>query len=141
MRSATVFAAGLLLTAAAGSTASAQSDSTKAKPPAAASAPSIEGAWTGYLDMGGNGMAVNASFKKEKDSYTGTISGMDGEVPLQQIELKGDTLTAMASMPTPNGNIEVWYWFTVTKDALSGGLDANVQGQSYSLPLSLKRPE
>lgn len=142
MRTIKAVATGLLLVAIAGSTAAAQAtDSTKGKPAAAPAAASIEGAWSGYLDMGGNGMAVNASFKKDKDSYTGTISGMEGDVALQQIELKGDTLTAMASMPTPNGNIEVWYWFKVTKDALSGSLDANVQGQAFSLPLTLKRPE
>ena len=140
MRNHSVVAAAMLLVAVVGSTAVAQSPDSTSKPKASPAA-SIEGKWTGYLDMGGNGMTVNASIKKEADGYTGTMSGMDGDVALQQIELKGDTLTAMASHATPNGNIEVWYWFKVTTDALSGSLDASAGGQSFSLPLTLKRPE
>ena len=139
MRSLSAIAAGLLLIAAAGS-ATAQAapppaDTAKAKEAAL----SIEGAWSGYLDMGGNGQQMNANIKKEGDAYTGTITGMQGDVALQQIELKGDMLTMMAAMPGPSGNIEVWYSFKVTKDALSGQLDANFNGQAFSLPLTLNR--
>lgn len=142
MRTMTTVAACVVFIAGAASTAAAQAaDSAKAKPPTAPAAASIEGAWSGYLDMGGNGMAVNASFKKEKDGYTGTMSGPEGDVPLKDIELKGDTLTAVASVSMGGSSFDVYYWFVVTKDALSGSLDANVQGQAFSLPLTLKRPE
>ena len=151
MRSVSVIAAGLLLIGAAGS-ASAQAAGAGAPPASGATPPpadtskakpaaelSIEGAWNGYLDMGGNGQQMNANIKKEGGSYTGTISGMQGDVALQQIELKGDMLTMMAAMPGPSGNIEVWYSFKVAKDTLSGQLDANFNGQAFSLPLALNR--
>jgi hypothetical protein len=139
MRRITALATGLFAIAAIHSTAAAQSDTTKAKE----AVPSIEGAWTGYLTMGSGGQTVNATIAKAKDAdgYTGTVSGLNGDVALQKIALKGDTLTAMAVMSTGGANFEVWYWFKVTKDALTGSLDANVQGQAVSLPLTLTRPK
>lgn len=137
MRRFTLLAAGVVLAAA--TTATAQGtppDSTKKAPAAAAN---LEGTWTGSLTTPQGEMPVNAKIKKEKDGYVGTVSGLEGDVPLKEITVVGDKVTMGAVMSMQGQSFEVWYAFVIKGDALNGSLSANVQGQSMAFDLLLKR--
>lgn len=122
-------------------------DAPKPKPDSAAAAtkkdstaaPDIVGAWIGSLDMQGQQQPVQTTIKMTEKGLVGTTTGMQGDVPLGDIKKDGDKWTAVASVPTPNGNIEVWYTFYVTGDSMSGFAEASVNGQSFQLPFTLKR--
>lgn len=113
-----------------------KTDSTAAKP---AGPPSLEGNWSGAIETPNGSMNVMAAIKKAPGGYTGTISGMEGDVPLRDIEMVGDTVTAVATMSAGGQSIEVWYSFLFKDGALNGKVDANVGGQSMSLPLRLRK--
>ncbi len=126
-------------------TAGAQ-DAPKPKPDSAAAAkkdstagPDIVGSWSGSLDMQGQQQPVQTTIKQTDKGLVGTTTGMQGDVPLGDIKKDGDKWTAVASVPTPNGNIDVWYTFYVTGDTMSGFVEASVNGQSFQLPFTLKR--
>lgn len=121
----------------AAATAQAQTPDTTKKAPAAA--PSLEGQWSGSIETPNGGMSVMAAIKKGADGYTGMISGMEGDVPLRDIKMVGDTVTAVATMSAQGQSIEVWYSFLFKDGALDGRVDANVGGQSMTFPLMLKK--
>lgn len=126
-----------VLLVAAASAVHAQTPDTTKKAPAAA--PSLEGQWAGSIETPNGGMNVMAAIKKGSDGYTGTISGMEGDVALRDIKLVGDTVTAVATMSAQGQSIEVWYSFLFKDGALNGRVDANVGGQSMTFPLMLKK--
>ena len=143
MRRLTLFAAGLLLVTGTATSAAAQGDPPKpdSTKKDSTAAPSIVGSWTGTIDMQGQVQPVSCTIKKaDGGGYVGSVSGMQGEmIPFGEIKLEGDKLIAMANVPTPNGNIEAWYTFTLKGDTMNGVVEANVGGQAYSLPVMLKR--
>jgi hypothetical protein len=142
MRRFTLLAAGVLLAAAA-MPALAQGDSTKTKPDSAAKAPAgaanLEGTWTGSISTPQGEMPVNAKIKKGADGFVGTISGLEGDVPLKDITLDGDKVTAGAVMSMQGQGFEVWYSFVLKGDTMTGGVSASVQGQTMAFDLVLKR--
>ena len=143
MRRFTLLTAGLLLASAAASPTFAQGDSTKVKPDSAAKTPAgaanLEGKWTGTISTPNGDMPVNAQIKKENDGYVGTVSGLEGDVPLKDITLDGDKVTAGAVMSMQGQGFEVWYSFVLKGDTMTGGVSASVQGQTMAFDLVLKR--
>lgn len=127
----------LLLIAATSAVAAAQSE-TPPKPDSTA-AKGIEGTWTGSMNMQGQEMGVTCVIKKEKDAYVGTITGMQGDMALYDIKVEGNKLTAVATVQTPNGNIDVYYTFLQKDDTISGQAEASFNGQSFALPIMMKR--
>jgi hypothetical protein len=138
----------LTLTAA---TAQAQADSAKTKPAsdsakapvtmgsATAGAAAFVGKWTGSIESPQGQMPVNAELKQDGTGFVGTISGLEGNVPLREITIKGDTVIAGATMSAQGMSIEVWYNFIRSGETLSGSASANFNGQSMSFPLTLTR--
>lgn len=147
MRHKTAVAA-LLLTLAVAS-AQAQADSAKAKPAddsakvtmgsATAGAAAFLGKWTGSIESPQGNMPVQAELRKGESGFVGTISGLEGNVPLREITIAGDTVIAGATMSAQGMSIEVWYNFIRSGDTLTGTASANFNGQSMSFPLTLTR--
>lgn len=136
MRDFTAFAASFMLVAAVVAPASGQgSDSAKVKPPAAG----IEGRWRGSIQTPQGDQEINCVIKKDGGSYTGTITGMQGDVALQEIKRDGDKVSATAVIAIPDGNIQVWYTLALKDDVMSGKAETSFNGQSYAFDLTLKR--
>ena len=136
MRKLVLIVAGVLLNHTAASAVLAQgSDSTKTK----ASVPSLEGKWRGSVTTPNGNQDVNCEIRKEKDGFVGTISGVEGDVPLRNIVVEGDKVTAGAVMSMQGTSFEVWYSFVLKGDALTGTVSASFNGESMSFDLVLKR--
>jgi hypothetical protein len=109
-------------------------DTTKAKPAA------FEGKWSGSVSTEGGNQEVWATIKKDADGkYSGTTGSQMGETAFYDMKVAGDTVSAGATMQTPNGNFDLWYTLVLKGDALGGSIDLNIQGQKMSFPIVFKR--
>jgi hypothetical protein len=108
----------------------------------AAQAPDkLAGRWAGTVEgIQGKQNAV-ATFKKEGDTYTGTITGLrpGSDVALKDIKVDGDKVTAKLEMETGQGNVVINYSFVVQGDSLKGKGEADFGGQTYAFDYDLKR--
>jgi hypothetical protein len=109
-------------------------DSTKKDQPA-----SLEGSWSGSASMQGQDLPMSATFKKAGDKWAGSITAMQGESAFTDITIEGEKVTAVATMATPNGNIEVWYTLILKGDTLTGQAEASFNGQGIQVPIYLKK--
>ncbi len=107
--------------------------------PAFAQADKLSGRWEGKTQSPQGERPTTATFKKEGDAYTGTITGQRGEMPLKDIKLDGDKVTAKAEVETPQGALTINYAFTLQGDALKGTGLLNFGGNPISFDLDLKR--
>ena len=101
----------------------------------------LAGRWAGTVDgLQGKQNAV-ATFKKEGDNYTGTISGLrpGSDATLKDIKIDGDKVTAKTEVDTPQGNVVVNYAFVVQGDMLKGKGEVEFGGQTYGFDFDLKR--
>jgi hypothetical protein len=101
----------------------------------------LEGRWAGTVDgLQGKQSAV-ATFKKDGDKYTGSISGLRPgmDAVLKDIKLNGDKVTAKTEIETPQGSVVVNYDFVVEGDSLKGKGEAEFGGQTYGFDFDLKR--
>src|SRR5438128_7363579 len=62
----------------------------------------LEGRWTGTIQTPQGENETGASFKKEGDNFTGTFAGPQGDIPLKDIKLDGEKVTAKAEIEGPN---------------------------------------
>lgn len=99
----------------------------------------LTGRWEGKTQSPQGERPTTATFKKDGDSYTGTITGQRGEMPLKDIKLDGDKVTAKAEVETPQGALTITYSFTLQGDALKGTGSLNFGGNPFSFELDLKR--
>lgn len=105
------------------------------------SADKLAGRWAGTVDgLQGKQNAV-ATFKKDGDTYSGSISGLrpGSDAVLKDIKLDGDKVTAKTEIETPQGNVVVNYNFVVQGDTLKGKGEADFGGQTYPFEFDLKR--
>ena len=101
----------------------------------------LEGRWAGTVDgIQGQQPAV-ATFKKEGDKYTGSVSGLrpGADAILKDISIDGDKVTAKTEVDTPQGNVVVSYAFVLQGDTLKGKGEAEFGGQTYTFTFDLKR--
>jgi len=101
----------------------------------------LEGQWVGKVKSIQGERDANASFKKEGDGYSGTISGIrpGQDVTLKDIKLDGDKVTAIAEVETPMATIVINYKFTLTGDTLNGQGSLDFNGNAFSFDVELKR--
>ncbi|MCI0487253.1 MAG: hypothetical protein L0229_11710 [Blastocatellia bacterium] len=101
----------------------------------------LEGRWAGAVkSIQGTRPAV-VTFKKSGDSYTGAISGLrgDAEVPLSDIKLEGDKLTAKSEVESPQGSFVINYTLMLEGETLKGKGELDLGGQSFGFDIELKR--
>ena len=101
----------------------------------------LAGRWAGTVEgIQGKQNAV-ATFKKEGDGYTGTITGLrpGSDVALKDIKVDGDKVTAKLEMETGQGSVVINYSFVVQGDSLKGKGEADFGGQTYAFDYDLKR--
>ncbi len=102
----------------------------------------VQGRWTGSFQVPNGGeMEMVATFKKDKDSYTGviTVVGMAGERPLKSVKVDGDQVKAQAEFEMPDGNVVVNYTLTLKDDTLKGKGEVDFGGQKITFDVNLKR--
>lgn len=101
----------------------------------------LEGRWAGTVDGFQGQQPAVATFKKESDKYSGSISGLRPgmDVALKEIKLDGEKLTAKTELDTPQGGIVVNYSFVLQGESLKGKGETEFAGQTYSFEFDLKR--
>jgi hypothetical protein len=99
----------------------------------------LSGKWEGTLQSPQGEQPTTATFKKEGDAYTGAISGMRGEMPLKNIKVEGEKITAQAQVETAQGSFTINYTFTLQGDTLKGKGELDFGGQSFTFDVNLKR--
>jgi hypothetical protein len=101
----------------------------------------LEGRWVGTVEGLQGKQAAVATFKKEGDKYTGTITGLRPgmDASLKDIKLDGDKVTAKTEIQTPQGSVAVTYDFVVQGDTLKGKGEAEFGGQTYGFDFDMKR--
>src|SRR5262249_26333164 len=122
-----------LLTAAvlfAASSASAQGDPPKTDSTAKKTEATHVGSWRGSVSTEQGNQEVWLTVKKDAEGkHSGVAGSQMGETPLYDVTVKGDTLSAGATVQTPNGNFDIWYTLLLKQDTLGGSIDLNIQGQ------------
>ena len=101
----------------------------------------LEGRWAGTVDgIQGQQPAV-ATFKKEGDKYSGSVSGLrpGADAVLKDINIDGDKVTARTEVDTPQGNVVVSYAFVLQGETLKGKGEVEFGGQTYTFTFDLKR--
>ncbi|MEK7830303.1 MAG: hypothetical protein AAB401_04410 [Acidobacteriota bacterium] len=101
----------------------------------------LEGRWVGKIKSIQGERDANASFKKEGDQLTGTISGVrpGQDVALKDIKVDGDKVTAIAEVETPMATIVINYKFTLAGDTLNGQGSLEFSGNAITFDVELKR--
>jgi len=74
-----------------------------------ASAADVSGKWSGQVPSRGEAAAATFTFKVDGDKLTGTMTGPQGEVALQDGKVSGDQL----SFTTTGGNAKILFQGTV----------------------------
>ena len=99
----------------------------------------LSGRWEGKLMSPQGELPANATFKKEGDKYTGTITGQRGDLQLKDVKVDGDKVTAKAEIETGQGPLQINYTFTLQGDALKGTGSLDFNGTPFSFDIDLKR--
>jgi hypothetical protein len=69
----------------------------------------VAGKWTGQVPSRGEASTATFTFKVDGDKLTGSMSGQQGEVALEEGKVSGDKI----SFSTPGGNAKVRFEGTV----------------------------
>jgi hypothetical protein len=69
----------------------------------------VSGKWSGQVPSSGDAMAATFTFKVDGDKLTGTMTGPQGEVSLQEGKVSGDQI----SFTTTGGNAKILFQGTV----------------------------
>ncbi|MEK6288652.1 MAG: hypothetical protein AABO57_23285 [Acidobacteriota bacterium] len=101
----------------------------------------LEGRWVGTVEGLQGRQAAVATFKKEGEKYTGTITGLRPgmDASLKDIKLEGEKVTARTEIETPQGNVAITYDFVVQGDTMKGKGEAEFGGQTYGFDFDMKR--
>jgi hypothetical protein len=107
----------------------------------AQSSDKLAGRWVGAVEGPLGKQNAVASFKKDGDKYTGTITGLrpGSDATLKDIKLDGDKVTAKVEIESQQGSAVVNYTFVVQGETLKGKAEAEFGGQTYAFDYDLKR--
>ena len=101
----------------------------------------LEGRWAGTVEgLQGKQPAV-ATFKKDGDKYTGTITGLRPGVDasLKDLKIEGDKVSAKTEIETPQGSVVITYNFVVQGETMKGKGEAEFNGQTFGFDFEMKR--
>ena len=79
-----------------------------------AEAADVTGKWSGQVPSRGDAVAATFTFKVDGDKLTGTMTGPQGEVPLQEGKVSGDQI----SFATTGGNAKILFHGTTAGDEI-----------------------
>jgi hypothetical protein len=101
----------------------------------------LQGRWEGTIQSDRGSRRAVVAFTRAGETYAGTILGVraDQELPLKDVKIDGDTVSAIAEVSTPAGTQPVKLVFTLQGDTLKGKGDLDVAGQTFNFTLDLKR--
>lgn len=100
---------------------------------------SLVGRWEGKTVSPQGEQPTTATFKQEGGNYTGSITGRRGDMPLKDIKVDGEKVTAKAELETPQGALVINYSFAWQGDGLKGTGSLNVGGNPFTFEVDLKR--
>jgi hypothetical protein len=100
----------------------------------------LEGRWEGTVEtMQGNRPAM-ATFKRDANGYTGTISGMRGDLQFKEVKVDGNNVKARAETQNAQGaTIAIAFDFMLAGDSLKGKGEVEFNGQTFSFNYDMKR--
>lgn len=99
----------------------------------------LNGKWEGKTVSQQGEQPMTATFKQEGGIYSGTITGRRGEMPLKDIKVDGNKITAKAELETPQGALTIDYNFDLQGDGLKGTGSLNLGGNPITFEVNLKR--
>jgi hypothetical protein len=99
----------------------------------------LQGRWEGTVQGPQGQTPARASFKKEGETYRGTITGLRGDIAFKEVKLDGARVAAIAEVQTSQGNLPVNYEFLLEGETLKGKAEASFAGQTFSFVFDLKR--
>jgi hypothetical protein len=99
----------------------------------------LTGRWEGKMSTMQGERPATATFKKEGDQYTGTITGMRGDLQLKEIKIDGEKVTAKAEIETPQGNLVINYTLKLEGESLKGQGALDFNGNAVTIDVDLKR--
>lgn len=99
----------------------------------------LEGRWEGKTQSPQGERPTTAVFKKEGSGYTGTITGMRGDLPLKEVKVDGDKVTAKAEVQAQGNTITINYSLKLQGDSLKGTGAVDFSGQTFEFDVDLKR--
>ena len=99
----------------------------------------LVGRWEGKTVSPQGERPTTATFKQEGGSYTGSITGMRGDMELKDIKVEGEKVTAKAEIETPQGALTINYSFALQGDGLKGTGSLNFGGNPITFDVELKR--
>lgn len=74
----------------------------------------VAGRWTGQVPTRGDTVSATFTFKTEGGKVTGTMTGPQGEVELQDVKVEGDQI----SFTSTGGNAKIVFKGTVSGDEI-----------------------
>jgi hypothetical protein len=99
----------------------------------------LQGRWEGKVQSPQGEMPTAATFKQEGAGFTGTINMMGRAVPIKEIKVEGDKITAQSTVETSQASIQVNFNFTVQGEKLTGKGDVDFGGQAFTFDFDLKK--
>src|SRR5215510_3255543 len=99
----------------------------------------LAGRWEGKVQSIQGERDAAATFKKEGDAYTGSITGVRGDVPFKDIKVDGSRITAQAEIESPQGTFTVHYTFLLEEETLKGRGEIDFNGQTFDFTYELRR--
>jgi len=82
---------------------------------------------------------ATASFKKEGAGYTGTITGLRGDIAFKEVRVEGDKIFATAEVQAQGNTVGIKYEFALRDESLQGKGEVDFNGQIFSFTYDLKR--
>ena len=108
--------------------------------PASAQQDPLLGRWEGTVEGPQGKRPVVLSFQKDAvGAYTGTITGMRGDLALKDIKVAGDAVSAEAQVEMAQASVKTKYSFVLQGADLRGKSETDFGGQTFSASYEFKR--
>lgn len=96
----------------------------------AAFAADVNGKWTGDVPgRGGDTMPTTFNFKVEGEKLTGTMTGPQGDLPLQEGKVSGDNVSFTTTLEFGGNSIKLLYKGTVSGQTIKMTREREGSGQ------------